>query len=78
MKHSYDTKTLKCKIFLDFLRNIARGVLDFYAKIPYPKYVMLNTSVLVLNKSYFPVHITTVKRAFCMLVSGIARVVDEE
>lgn len=78
MKHSYDTKALKCKIFLDFLRNIARSVLDFYAKIHYSKYAMLNTSVLVLNKSYFPVHITTVKRAFCMLVSGIAHVVDEE
>lgn len=39
---------------------------------------MLNTSVLVLNRSFFPIHVTTVKRAFCMLVSGIARVVDEE
>lgn len=39
---------------------------------------MLNTSVLVLNKSYFPVHVTTVKRAFCMLVAGLARVVDEQ
>ncbi len=39
---------------------------------------MLNTSVLVLNRSYFPVNVTTVRRAFCMLVSGIARVVDEQ
>jgi 5-methylcytosine-specific restriction endonuclease McrA len=39
---------------------------------------MLNSSVLVLNRSFFPIHVTTVKRAFCMLVSGIARVVDEE
>ena len=39
---------------------------------------MLNTSVLVLNKSYFPIHVTTVRRAFCMLVAGIAHVVDEE
>lgn len=39
---------------------------------------MLNTSVLVLNRSFFPIHVTTVKRAFCMLVSGIARVVDRE
>lgn len=39
---------------------------------------MLNTSVLVLNRSYFPIHITSVKRAFCMLVSGIAHVIDDE
>lgn len=39
---------------------------------------MLNSAVLVLNKSYLPINITTVKRAFCMLVSGIARVVDEQ
>jgi len=37
---------------------------------------MLNTGVLVLNKSYFPVHVTTVRRAFSLLYSGIAKAVD--
>lgn len=39
---------------------------------------MLSTSVLVLNRNYFPVHITTLRRAFCMLYQGIAKAVDEE
>ena len=39
---------------------------------------MLSSPVLVLNQSYFPVHITSVRRAFCMLYSGIAKVVDQE
>jgi len=39
---------------------------------------MLSTSVLVLNRHYMPVNIVTVKRAFCMLVAGIARAVDRE
>lgn len=39
---------------------------------------MLSSSVLVLNRSFFPIHITTLKRAFCMLYSGIARAVDHE
>lgn len=39
---------------------------------------MLSSSVLVLNRSFFPIHITTAKRAFCMLYSGIARAVDHE
>ncbi len=39
---------------------------------------VLNTNVLVLNRSFFPVHITTVKRAFCLLVAGAARAVDEQ
>lgn len=39
---------------------------------------MLSTNVLVLNRSYFPVHITTVKRAFCMLYQGIVKAVDQE
>ena len=39
---------------------------------------MLTSSVLVLNRSFFPIHITTLKRAFCMLYSGIARAVDHE
>lgn len=32
--------------------------------------------MLVLNRSFFPVNLTTVKHAFCMLYSGTARAVD--
>ena len=39
---------------------------------------MLNTSVLVLNRLYQPVHITTVKRAFSLLYAGLARAIDAE
>ncbi len=39
---------------------------------------MLNSHVLVLNRSFFPVHVTTVRRAFCLLYSGVARVVDSQ
>jgi len=39
---------------------------------------MLNTSVLVLNRLYQPVHITTVKRAFSLLYAGVARAIDAE
>src|SRR5262245_61020407 len=39
---------------------------------------MLSTNVLVLNRSYLPIHITSVKRAFIMLYQNIARVVDEQ
>lgn len=39
---------------------------------------MLSTNVLVLNRSYLPVDVTTVRRAFCMLYQGVARAVDEE
>jgi 5-methylcytosine-specific restriction endonuclease McrA len=39
---------------------------------------MQNVSVLVLNSTFFPIHITTLKRAFCMLYTGIAKVVDSE
>jgi len=36
----------------------------------------LQSSVLVLNKSFAPVHITTAKRAFCLLFKAVAQVVD--
>ena len=39
---------------------------------------MLSSSVLVLNQSYFPIHITSVRRAFCMVYRGIAKIVDHE
>jgi 5-methylcytosine-specific restriction endonuclease McrA len=38
---------------------------------------MLNTSVLVLNRSYLPIHVTSVRRAFALIYQGIARAVDE-
>ncbi len=39
---------------------------------------MLNTSVLVLNRSYLPIHVTSVRRAFGLLYQGVARAVNEE
>ncbi|MGI5861452.1 MAG: HNH endonuclease [Myxococcales bacterium] len=39
---------------------------------------MLNSSVLVLNRLYQPVHVTSVKRAFTLLYQGVARAIDHE
>jgi 5-methylcytosine-specific restriction endonuclease McrA len=39
---------------------------------------LLNSRVLVLNRSYLPVHVTSVKRAFALLYQGVARAVDEQ
>jgi 5-methylcytosine-specific restriction endonuclease McrA len=39
---------------------------------------MTNCSVLVLNRNYQPIHITSAKRAFSLLYLGVARVVDRE
>lgn len=39
---------------------------------------MLNTAVLVLNRNYHPVHVTSVKRAFGLLYMGIARALDSQ
>lgn len=39
---------------------------------------MLESTVLVLNKSFFPVHVTSLKRAICMLYRGVAKAVDEQ
>lgn len=38
----------------------------------------LDPSVLVLNRSFCPVHVTTLKRAFSLLYQGCAKAVDEE
>src|SRR5271166_1794498 len=38
---------------------------------------VLNSKVLVLNRSYLPVHVTSVKRAFALLYQGVAHAVDE-
>jgi len=46
--------------------------------VPRREFAMLNTPVLVLNRSYLPVHVTSVRRAFSLLYQGIARVVDGE
>jgi 5-methylcytosine-specific restriction endonuclease McrA len=39
---------------------------------------MIATNVLVLNRVYQPIHVTSVKRAFSLLYQGIARAVDRE
>ena len=39
---------------------------------------MTNASVLVLNRNYQPVHVTSVKRAFTLLYLGAARVVEPD
>jgi 5-methylcytosine-specific restriction endonuclease McrA len=39
---------------------------------------LINTSVLVLNRNYQPVHVTSAKRAFTLLYIGAARVVQPD
>ena len=39
---------------------------------------MLNSNVLVLNRSYLPVHVTSVRRAFTLIYRDVARVVNDE
>jgi len=39
---------------------------------------MLNSSVLVLNRSYMPINVTNVKRAFRMVCMDVARIVDNQ
>jgi hypothetical protein len=38
----------------------------------------LTSKSLVLNRSYLPVHVTTVRRAFSLLYRGVAKAVDAE
>ncbi len=38
----------------------------------------MRTKVLMLNRSYLPIHVTSVRRAFTLLYLGIARVVNEK
>ena len=40
--------------------------------------VIANTNVLVLNRSFIPLHMTTVRRAFTLLYQDLARAVDQE
>jgi 5-methylcytosine-specific restriction endonuclease McrA len=39
---------------------------------------VLNSSVLVLNRYYQPVHVTSVKRAFALLYQGVAKAIDQQ
>src|SRR3989339_1346590 len=39
---------------------------------------MIDGPVLVLNRSFVPVHITSIKRAICMVFKGLATIVDEQ
>ncbi|MDI6753013.1 MAG: HNH endonuclease [Thermodesulfobacteriota bacterium] len=39
---------------------------------------MIHSNVLVLNKSFLPVQITTVRRAFCLFYGGIAKAVNAQ
>jgi 5-methylcytosine-specific restriction endonuclease McrA len=39
---------------------------------------MLSSAVLVLNRSYQPVHVTTAKRALGLLYAGVVRAIDQE
>jgi len=39
---------------------------------------MLSSGVLVLNRSFMPVHVTTVRRALTLLYQGIAKAVNEQ
>src|SRR3970282_2132497 len=41
-------------------------------------YGILNTKVLILNRSYLPIHVTSVRRAFVLLYQGIAKAVNEQ
>jgi 5-methylcytosine-specific restriction endonuclease McrA len=39
---------------------------------------VLNSSVLVLNRYYQPVHVTSVKRAFSLLYQGVVKAIDQQ
>ena len=39
---------------------------------------MLSSAVLVLNRSFQPVHVTTAKRALSLLYAGVVRAIDHE
>ena len=43
-----------------------------------PAYSVLNTKVLILNRSYLPIHVTSVRRAFVLLYQGIAKAVNDQ
>jgi 5-methylcytosine-specific restriction endonuclease McrA len=39
---------------------------------------MLNSSVLVLNRAFFPVHVTTARRGLCLLYAGLAQAINAQ
>lgn len=39
---------------------------------------MLNSGVLVLNRAYLPIHVTSVRRAFTLIYRDLARAIDEQ
>lgn len=39
---------------------------------------MIEGPALVLNKSFTPIHITSIKRAVCLVFKGLAHIVDEQ
>ena len=39
---------------------------------------VLSTKVLMLNRSYLPIHVTSVRRAISLLYQGLAQVVNEQ
>ncbi len=39
---------------------------------------MLTGNVLVLNRAFYPVHVTNVRRALCLLYSGLAKAINEK
>ena len=43
-----------------------------------PSDFILSTKVLMLNRSYLPIHITSVRRAFSLFYQGIVRAVNEQ
>ncbi len=43
-----------------------------------PSYSALNTKVLTLNRSYLPIHVISVRRAYSLLYQGVARAVNEK
>ena len=40
--------------------------------------MVLNSAVLVLNRYYQPVHVTSVRRAFTLLYQGVAKAIDNQ
>ena len=42
------------------------------------RHAMLNSAVLVLNRNYQPVHVTSVKRALSLLYLGVAKAIDTQ
>lgn len=39
---------------------------------------VVDTSVLVLNRSFQPIHVTSLRRAFSLLYMGVAKAIDEQ